>query len=58
VTFECEVDGGKAFTPCTSPFTTKVKKGKHTFQVRAVLNGVPDGSPAEYKWRVKKKKKK
>ena len=57
-TFECEVDGGKAFTPCTSPFTTKVKKGKHTFKVRAVLGGVPDGSPAEYKWRVKKKRKK
>lgn len=58
VTFECEVDGGKAFTPCTSPFEVKVKKGKHTFQVRAVLNGVPDGSPAEQSWRVKKKKKK
>jgi hypothetical protein len=56
-TFECELDGGKAFTPCTSPFRTKVKKGKHTFKVRAVLGGVPDGSPAGYKWKVKKKKK-
>lgn len=55
-TFECEVDGAKAFTPCTSPFTTRVKKGKHTFKVRAVLGGVPDGSPAEYKWRVKKRR--
>jgi hypothetical protein len=58
VTFECELDGGKAFTPCTSPFTVKVKKGKHSFKVRAVLNGVPDGSPAEHTWRVKKKKHK
>jgi hypothetical protein len=57
VTFECEVDGGKAFTPCTSPFEVRVKKGRHTFQVRAVLNGVPDGSPAEQSWRFKKKRK-
>jgi hypothetical protein len=56
-TFECELDGGKAFTPCTSPFQVKVRKGKHSFQVRAVLNGVPDGSPAEQSWKVKKKKK-
>jgi hypothetical protein len=56
-TFECSVDG-KPFTPCTSPHTVKVKKGKHEFRVRAVLNGVADGSPAEQDWKVKKKKKK
>jgi len=58
VTFECELNGARAFTPCASPFSLKAKKGKNTFRVRAVLSGVPDGSPAEYKWRVKKKKKK
>jgi hypothetical protein len=52
-TFDCNVDD-KGFQPCTSPFTVKVKKGKHTFEVRAVAGGVPDGSPAEHKWKVKK----
>ena len=55
-TFECSVDG-KAFAPCASPFKVKVKKGKHEFEVRAVLAGVTDGSPAERNWKVKKKKK-
>jgi hypothetical protein len=57
VTFECSVDG-KSFEACSSPFVVKVKKGKHTFEVRAVLGGVPDGSPAKQSWKVKKKKKK
>jgi hypothetical protein len=56
-TFECSLDG-KTFTPCTSPHEVKVKKGKHSFEVRAVLNGTPDGSPAEQDWKVKKKRKK
>jgi len=55
-TFECSVDG-KAFASCASPFKVKVKKGKHEFEVRAVLAGVTDGSPAEQNWKVKKKKK-
>lgn len=60
VSFECSVDGNapKAFGACTSPFTVRVKKGKHKFEVRAVLDGVPDGSPATHNWKVKKKKKK
>jgi len=55
-TFECSVDG-KTFAPCTSPFEVKVKKGKHEFEVRAVLAGVHDGSPADQSWKVKKPKK-
>jgi hypothetical protein len=55
-TFECSVDG-KTFQACTSPFTVKVKKGRHTFEVRAVAGGVPDGSPAEQTWKVEKPKK-
>jgi hypothetical protein len=54
-TFECSIDG-KAFAACTSPLRVKVKKGKHEFRVRAVLGGVPDGTPAEQTWKVKKPK--
>ena len=56
--FECSLDGG-AFASCTSPHGVKVKKGKHTFSVRAVdANGNRDASAATYSWKVKKKKKK
>jgi hypothetical protein len=54
-TFECALDK-KPFKACESPFKVKVKPGKHTFSVRAVLNGTPDNSPATFKFkRVKKK---
>jgi hypothetical protein len=57
-TFECSLDGG-VFAPCTSPDTIKVKKGKHSFKVRAKdAAGNVDGSPATFDWKVKKKKKK
>ena len=39
-TFECSVDG-KPFEACSSPFKVKVKKGKHSFEVRAVVAGDP-----------------
>ncbi len=56
--FQCSLDGA-AFAPCSSPFTTKVKKGKHEFRVRAVdAAGNVDPTPASYDWKVKKKKKK
>jgi hypothetical protein len=56
-TFECSLDGG-AFALCTSPHTVKVKKGKHSFSVRArdAGNNV-EGSPATDDWKVKKKRK-
>jgi len=58
-TFECALDGQAAFKPCTSPFTLKVKKGKHTFEVRARDPvGNVDGSPAADDWKVKKRRKK
>jgi hypothetical protein len=61
-TFECSLDGNApkgagSFGACTSPYSVRVKKGKHSFRVRAVLNGVPDGSPAERSWKVKKPKR-
>jgi hypothetical protein len=55
--FECSLDGG-AFAACTSPHTVKVKRGKHTFSVRAADQaGNVDASPATYDWKVKKKRK-
>ena len=56
--FECSLDGA-AFASCTSPHAVKVKKGRHTFSVRAVdANGNRDGTPATYDWKVKRKKRK
>jgi hypothetical protein len=56
-TFQCTVDN-RAPVPCASPFTTKTKKGKHTFSVVAAANGETDGTPAAQAWKVKRKKKK
>jgi hypothetical protein len=56
-TFTCQVDS-RAPVSCTSPFTTKVKKGKHTFQVQATAAGETDSTPAAATWKVKRKKKK
>jgi len=56
-TFQCSLDGG-AFAACSSPHTVKVKKGKHTFSVRATDTAANvDGSPASDEWKVKKKRK-
>ena len=54
-TFECSVDG-KPFKACSSPFKVRVKKGKHSFEVRAVVGGASDPSPAKQNWKVKKPK--
>jgi hypothetical protein len=55
-TFECSLDGA-AFAGCTSPAVVKVKRGKHSFEVRATdAAGNVDGSPAADGWKVKKKK--
>ncbi|HYU59596.1 MAG TPA: hypothetical protein VEK39_02450 [Solirubrobacterales bacterium] len=56
-TFECSLDGA-TFAACSSPHTVKVKKGRHTFSVRAkdAGNNV-ESTPATDEWKVKKKKK-
>ena len=55
--FQCSLDGG-AFAACTSPHTVKVKKGKHTFSVRATDQaGNVDGTPATDSWKVKRKRR-
>jgi hypothetical protein len=56
--FGCSVDKGP-FSPCTSAITVKVKRGKHTFDVRATdAAGNTDPTPARHAWKVKKKRKK
>jgi hypothetical protein len=54
-TFQCSIDG-KAYVPCTSGKSIKLKAGKHTFAVRAVAGGVTDPTPATYAFKVKRKK--
>lgn len=54
--FECSLDGG-VFTTCTSPYTVKVKKGKHTFAVEAIDQAGNVGAPATDTWKRKRKKK-
>jgi hypothetical protein len=56
-TFECKLDSGP-FQPCASPVTLKVKRGKHSFRVRATDQaGNVDGSPATDSWKVQRKRK-
>jgi hypothetical protein len=55
--FECSLDGGE-FASCASPFRAKVKKGKHSFAVRALdAAGNVDATPASFNFTVKVKKK-
>ena len=52
--FECKVDKGR-WKSCTSPHkvaTKKLKAGKHTLRVRAVLAGVVDPTPSVRKFEV------
>lgn len=58
-TFECRLDRA-GFMPCSSPISFKrLKRGKHTFSVRASdAAGNVDASPATKAFKVKKKKRK
>jgi subtilisin-like proprotein convertase family protein len=56
-TFSCSLNGA-AFKSCSSPFKKKLRKGKHTFAVRATDEaGNTDPTPAEHAFKIKKKKK-
>ncbi|QIG42419.1 hypothetical protein G5V58_06215 [Nocardioides anomalus] len=55
-TYECSLDA-KPFAPCASPAKLRVKKGRHTFAVRAVLAGVSDPTPATVRFEVRRKKR-
>ena len=55
--FECSLDD-EPFEACASPHDVKVKKGKHTFAVRAKdAAGNADPTPATDSWKVRKPKK-
>jgi hypothetical protein len=56
-TFQCSLDGAP-FAACASPYTVKVKKGQHSFAVRALDAAGHVGSPATASWKFKKAKKK
>jgi len=52
--FQCKLDGG-AWRTCRSPKTYKtLKKGRHTFRVRAIgPGGLKDTTPAVRNWRIR-----
>ena len=50
--FSCKLDGRKP-QPCSSPWKTKVKRGKHTIRITATDRaGLSDPSPAKTSFRV------
>ena len=55
-TFQCSLDGA-AFVPCASVRSVKVKRGRHTFAVRAVLGAAVDASPATYRFKVVRRRR-
>jgi virginiamycin B lyase len=60
VRFECSLRPQKKqpkFKGCESPAEFKLKPGKYEFEVRSVLAGVPDPSPATFKLKVVRKKR-
>jgi hypothetical protein len=49
---------GRYYRPCTSPLRTKrLRRGEHFILVRAVVNQVPDPTPARAKFTVVKKQR-
>jgi hypothetical protein len=51
--FECRLDDGD-FAPCGSEAQFKVKRGKHTLEVRALdTAGNVDPTPASHRWKVR-----
>ncbi len=55
--FECSFNGAR-YRECTTPLTLRVKRGTHTFDVRAIdLAGNVDPTPATWAFEVLKKKK-
>lgn len=52
--FQCKLDGGP-YRTCHSPFTTKkLSFGSHTLQVRAVVKGATDPTPAKLSFKIVK----
>jgi hypothetical protein len=54
--FQCKLDRGP-FKPCRSPYTTRALSfGRHTIEVRAILSGIRDSTPASFAFKVVKSK--
>ncbi len=52
--FECRLDG-KPFSACESPFTRRVRRARHRFEVRAIdLAGNVDPTPDGFRWKVRR----
>jgi hypothetical protein len=54
--FQCQIDS-EQFTLCSSPYVRNLRRGQHTFRVRAFdAESTPDPTLAVYSFTVKKKK--
>lgn len=51
--FQCRVDK-RDWRGCTSPKAYRLSAGKHTFRVRAVLDGRVDSTAAKWRFRIKR----
>lgn len=52
-TFECRLDDAVTFAPCSSPYApTGLEDGPHRLQVRAVVPGATDATPALHAWNL------
>jgi hypothetical protein len=55
-TFQCSLDGA-SFSACTTPYTTKLRRGRHTLSVRSIdALGNVDPAPATFTTKVKRKR--
>jgi hypothetical protein len=53
-TFQCRLDTEAEFTACASPHTYPgpLPEGTRTFQVKAIVGGAEDPTPASYTWTI------
>lgn len=57
-TYECSLDGGP-FVACQTPYRIRVKRGKHTLELRGIDPvGNSSAAPAEHRFTIAKKKRK
>ena len=54
-TFRCRLDG-EPLPDCASPLRVEVGKDRHRLSVRAVDGPEVEGTPAQYRWRVTKRR--
>ena len=52
--FRCKLDD-RSYVPCSSPKSYTVRRGTHTFRVRAVRGSTVDRTPATYTFHVRRR---